>query len=35
MVDQISTVIDPRIENDEALRNEYLSQYIAEYSSIQ
>lgn len=34
MADQVSTVIDPSIEEDEILRNEYLNQYIAEYSSI-
>jgi len=34
MIKQISTLIDPRIEEDEKLRKEYLNKYIEEGSGI-
>lgn len=34
MIDQVSSLIDPRIENNEVMRNEYLSKYTEEGSGI-
>lgn len=33
MIDQISTTIDPRLEDDEVLRNEYLNRLLIEINS--
>lgn len=35
MIDQISTTIDPRLEDDEVLRNEYLNGYLKGYQGNQ